>query len=118
LANVLIGQGNLILCVVSTEIAATLLIPLDRTFHSQFKLFPPINETTTSEIRDTSLDAKRIREASFIIWNDATMTTKHALNAVDIFLRERRLVAKSCCLEGTFGSVFLLFFWRHTLCKK
>ncbi len=88
LANVLIGQGKSVICVASTGIAATLLIPLGRTFHSQFKLFPPIDETTTSKIRDTSLDAKQIREASLIIWDEATMTTKHALNAVDILLRE------------------------------
>ena len=47
---VLQSQGKTVVSVASTGIAATILIE-GKTFHSAFKLYPPITETTTSQIK-------------------------------------------------------------------
>jgi ATP-dependent DNA helicase PIF1 len=65
LINVLQGEGKKIIAVASTGIA-TLLIN-EATYHSQFKIYPPITETTRSKIDEYSYSAKLIREATIII---------------------------------------------------
>lgn len=82
----LLGDGKVVLTVASTGIAATLLIN-GRTYHSQFKLYPPITETTTSKIDFSSFEANLIRKASLVVWDEATMTPSYALNAVDDLFR-------------------------------
>ena len=84
---VLQSQGKTVVSVASTGIAATLLIE-GKTFHSTFKLYPPITETTTSQIKLNSPEAKVLKECALIIWDEATMTPSHALDAVDKLLRE------------------------------
>lgn len=76
------GKGDVVLPVASTGIAANLLIG-GRTYHSQFKLPVPLTETSTSNMRENSMDAQIIRKAKLIIWDEATMALSHALNAVD-----------------------------------
>ncbi len=51
--TVLQGQGKHVIAVASTRIASTLLIA-GATYHSQFKLYPPITETTRSKIEEGS----------------------------------------------------------------
>jgi len=80
-------MGHKVISVASTGIAATLLIN-GRTYHSQFKLFPPITETTASKIELSSPQAREIENAKLIIWDEATMTPAHALNALDTLLKE------------------------------
>ena len=71
--------------VASTGIAATLLLH-GATYHSTFKIYPPITDTTTSKIEENS--SKLIREASLIICDEATMMTRYALKAFDKILRK------------------------------
>ena len=66
----------------STDIASTLLID-GATYHSKFKIYPPITEKTSSKIQETDYEAKLIREASLIICDEATMMFNHSLDAVD-----------------------------------
>jgi ATP-dependent DNA helicase PIF1 len=80
------GDGDAVLSVASSGIAATLLIN-GRTFHSQFKLYPPITDTTTSRIDMDSFEAHLIRRVKLVVWDEATMTPKYALDAVDALLR-------------------------------
>lgn len=81
------SMGESVITVASTGIAATLLIN-GRTYHSQFKLYPPITETTSSKIELSSkMQTDQLRNAKLIIWDEATMTPCHALNAVDKLLR-------------------------------
>ena len=87
LTNELISRGKKVLSVASTGIASTLLID-GRTYHSAFKLYPPITETTTSHIVAASPEARYLRELDLIIWDEATMTPSHALDAVDKLLRD------------------------------
>jgi ATP-dependent DNA helicase PIF1 len=80
------GLGDIALPVASTGIAANLLKG-GRTYHSQFKVFGPFNETTTSDLRETSVDADLIRKAKVIIWDESTMADTHALDAVNRLLK-------------------------------
>ncbi|XP_077199856.1 uncharacterized protein LOC143840327 isoform X2 [Paroedura picta] len=81
------GQGGIVLPVASTDIAANLLLG-GRTFFSQFKLLPPLTETSTSNITPNSPEATMIRLATAIIWDEATMAPRAALTAVDSLLKE------------------------------
>jgi hypothetical protein len=80
--TVLQGQGKNVIAVASTGIASTLLID-GATYHSQFKLYPPITETTRSKIEDGSFSAQLIRKADLTISDEATMKLNLALGAID-----------------------------------
>ncbi|KZR98379.1 Uncharacterized protein APZ42_006229 [Daphnia magna] len=82
LITVLQGQGRRVIAVAATGIASTLLLD-GTTYHSQFKINPPITETTRSKIEEASYNAQLIRNASLIISDEATMKTNHALNAIN-----------------------------------
>ncbi|KAI9554959.1 hypothetical protein GHT06_020243 [Daphnia sinensis] len=82
LITVLQGQGRQAIAVASTGIASTLLLD-GTTYHSQFKIYPPITETTRSKIEEASYNAQLIRNASLIISDEATMKTNHALDAIN-----------------------------------
>ncbi|XP_057376187.1 uncharacterized protein LOC130697273 [Daphnia carinata] len=82
LITVLQGQGKQVIAVASTGIASTLLLD-GSTYHSQFKIYPPITETTRSKIEEGSYSAQMIRNASLIISDEATMKTNHALDALN-----------------------------------
>ncbi|XP_045033918.1 ATP-dependent DNA helicase pif1-like [Daphnia magna] len=82
LINVLQGQGRQVIAVASTGIASTLLLD-GATYHSQFKIYPPITETTRSKIEEGTYNAQMIRNACLIISDEATMKTNHALDAIN-----------------------------------
>ncbi|XP_046452737.1 uncharacterized protein LOC124200510 [Daphnia pulex] len=75
------GEGKKVIAVAPTGIASTLLID-GATYHSQFKIYPPITETTRSKIEEHHFLAKLIRDAALIIEDEATVMTNHALNAI------------------------------------
>ncbi|UYV81456.1 hypothetical protein LAZ67_20001240 [Cordylochernes scorpioides] len=81
------GNNGIALPVASTGIAANLLEG-GRTYHSQFKLPVPLLDTSTSSMRMTSDDAKQIREANVIIYDEATMAPKDALRCINNLLKE------------------------------
>ncbi|UYV73006.1 hypothetical protein LAZ67_10001495 [Cordylochernes scorpioides] len=81
------GNNGIALPVASTRIAANLLEG-GRTYHSQFKLPVPLLDTSTSSMRMTSDDAKQIREANVIIYDEATMAPKDALRCINNLLKE------------------------------
>ncbi|XP_077174871.1 uncharacterized protein LOC143828370 [Paroedura picta] len=80
------GQGSIVLPVASTGIAANLLVG-GRTFFSQFKLLPPLTETSVSNITPNSPEATTICRATAIIWDEATMAPRAALTVVDRLLK-------------------------------
>ena len=82
LITVLQGQVKQVIAVASTGIASTLLMD-GTTYHSQFKIYPPITEATRSKIEEGSYNAQIIRNASLIISDEATMKTNHALDAIN-----------------------------------
>ncbi|UYV64526.1 hypothetical protein LAZ67_3001100 [Cordylochernes scorpioides] len=81
------GNNGIALPVASTGIAANLLEG-ERTYHSQFKLPVPLLDTSTSSMRMTSDDAKQIREANVIIYDEATMAPKDALRCINNLFKE------------------------------
>jgi hypothetical protein len=80
--TVLQGQGKHVIVVASTGIASTLLIG-GATYQSQFKLYPPITETSRSKFEEGSYSAQIIRKADFIISDEATMKFNLALDAIN-----------------------------------
>ena len=106
LINVLRGKGKKVISVASTGIASTLLI--DRgTYHSQFKIYPPITETTRSKIEENSYAAKLIKEADLIIVDEATMMTNHALFAIKCLFEKVK--------KTKIHTLIKFFFWEETL---
>jgi hypothetical protein len=81
------GKSMTILPVASTGIAANLLKG-GRTYFSQYKLPVPLLDNSTSSMRLSSTEARNIRDAVLLIWDEATMASSHALNAVNRLLRE------------------------------
>jgi ATP-dependent DNA helicase PIF1 len=84
--TVLQGQRKNVIAVASTRIASTLLIG-SATYHSAFKLYPPITETTRSRIEAGSYAAELIRRADIIISDEATMKLNLALDAINELLQ-------------------------------
>lgn len=81
------GRGQTVLAFASTGIAATLM-KNGRTIHSGFKLPVPLNETSVSKMKQTSLKAHSLREASLLIMDEITMIPKDGLRCIDRLLRE------------------------------
>ena len=81
------SKGKIILATASSGIAATLL-PGGRTAHSRFKI--PINVEVGSfcSISKQSDLAKLLRETTTIIWDEAPMTNRYALEALDRSLKD------------------------------
>lgn len=87
LISTLRGENKIVLAAASTGIAANLL-PGGRTYHSQYKLPVPLLENSGSSMRLASVDAKLIKSADLLIWDESTMAPKYALAAVDRLLKE------------------------------
>jgi hypothetical protein len=87
LMSVLRGRGHDVFPVASTGIAAN-LFKGGRTYHSGFKLPVPLLETSSSSMRGCSAEAQFLRGVKLIIWDEASMTPAHALDAVDRLLKE------------------------------
>ena len=83
----LLGENKIIINVASTGIASTLLQE-GSTYHSTFKLYPPITETSVSRVNNNSEIAQQLIDSSLIIWDECTLATNHSLLAVDNLLQE------------------------------
>ncbi|KAE8904956.1 hypothetical protein PF003_g11076 [Phytophthora fragariae] len=80
-------SGKIAIAVSSSGIAALLLMG-GRTAHSTFKIPMKLNEHSTCSIYKQSKLRKLLQAASFIIWDEAPMTHRHAFEAVDRSLRD------------------------------
>lgn len=89
------------LCVAWTGIAANLLSN-GKTVHTTFKLPLNITETTTCNIKHNSKDSEKLKEAQIIIWDEISMTSKFAFEAVD------RLLQDICDVDDIFGGKTML----------
>jgi ATP-dependent DNA helicase PIF1 len=59
-----------------------------RTTHSRFKIPLNIDEGGYCSFTKQSGTAKLLRETSLIMWDEASMTKGHAIEALDISLRD------------------------------
>ena len=90
---------------------AATLIDGGRTCHSTFGIPIKLNETSLSRYKETSPQAKRLREAAIIIWDEATQPPVQAYKLVDQFLRDVMRI------DLPFGGkvVVMAGDWRQTL---
>ncbi|UYV69426.1 hypothetical protein LAZ67_6003541 [Cordylochernes scorpioides] len=101
------STGDIALSTASSGIAATLLHG-GRTAHSTFKL--PL-DLTRDEVPVCNLNADSamgevLRQCKFIVWDECTMAHRHALEAVDITLKDcrqdQRPIGEATILTGCF----------------
>nr|XP_008380335.2 uncharacterized protein LOC103443294 [Malus domestica] len=79
--------GHIVLSTASSGIAATIL-PSGRTTHSKFKIPLSLDASSMCSIGKQSDLAKLIQKAKAIIWDEATMTHRHAFEALDRTFRD------------------------------
>ena len=87
LIHIVRGEGEIVLPVAWTGIAATLLEG-GRTAHSRFKFPVPIVENSTCNVRPQGQEANELRSSSLLIWDEAPMAPSYAINALDRMLRD------------------------------
>lgn len=103
------SQSKIALAVASSGIAA-LLLHGGRTAHSQFGIpVHTLNPQSFCSIPIQSAEAELIRQSSVIIWDEAPMAHRYAVEAVDRFLRDL-MGAENADLEAVpFGGKVVLF---------
>ncbi|RCN31185.1 hypothetical protein ANCCAN_23039 [Ancylostoma caninum] len=84
--DLLIGEKKHVACVAWSGIAASLL-PEGRTVSSTFKLNPSDKNLMSTMTRQCCL-AKELKKLDVVIWDEAPMAPKQALEAVDKLLRD------------------------------
>jgi len=126
LYDILVGQRKKVVCVAWTGIAANLL-PGGRTANSTFKLIMGDNNgfvfaflfkleyyyCSSSSMSRQDKDAKSLRNADLIIWDEISMVPRRAFEAVDALLRDLTQVDKPfggirIVVGGDFRQVFVL----------
>jgi len=75
-------------CVVASTGIAALMLPNATTAHYRFKIPLDLEETTILQLKLQSEEAKQIRCCKIIIWDECVMMHKHAIEALDSFLRK------------------------------
>jgi ATP-dependent DNA helicase PIF1 len=89
LYRVLLGtvrsQDKIAITTTTSGVAASIM-PSGRTTHSCFKIPINIDEGGYYSFTKQSGAAKFLREASLILWDEASMTKRHAIEALDISL--------------------------------
>lgn len=81
------SESKVVLNVASSGIAS-LLLPGGRTAHSQFEIPLVLNESSCCNIKQGSMKAELLQRTSLIIWDEAPMINKWALEALDRTLRD------------------------------
>ena len=104
------------LSVASSGVAA-LLLHGGRTAHSVFKIPLDIDETSQCAVSSNSILAAQLRNVDIIIWDEAPMTHKHSIEAVDRLLRDLMEVnlPRLLSLAGILVRPYLLSHGIYTL---
>ncbi|CAN1799648.1 ATP-dependent DNA helicase PIF1 [Linum perenne] len=89
-------------------IAALLMIG-GRTTHSRFHIPVDVHSTSTCHIEQDSDLAELIRNTSLIIWDEAPMTHKHCMHALDRTLRDIMSRRNRGNLNLPFGGITVVF---------
>ena len=76
------SSGSLALAAASSGVAA-LLLPGGQTGHSLFKIPLKVDEYSTCSISKQSMQAKLLKHAKVIIWDEAPLMHKHVYEALD-----------------------------------
>ncbi|KAI5446511.1 hypothetical protein KIW84_014376 [Lathyrus oleraceus] len=109
------SKGEIVLAAASSGIAATLL-PGGRTAHSRFKIPIDIQLSSICGIQKQKYLGNLIRVVAAIIWDEAPMTNKNCLEALDRSLQD------ICSNNAPFGGKVLImggrFLSSSSCCKK
>ena len=99
-----------VLACASSGIAATVLKG-GSTAHNKFQLPIDLNEDSSCDVRDGTDRHKLIFDSKLVVWDEAPMMHRFAVNAVDKMFRRVKQ------LEKPFGGVTVVFMgdWRQTL---
>ncbi|XP_050916335.1 uncharacterized protein LOC127131459 [Lathyrus oleraceus] len=95
------SRGEIVLATASSGITATLL-PSGRTAHSRFKIPIDIQPSSIYGIQKQKDLANLIRVVAAIIWDEAPMTNKNCLEALDLSLQD------ICSNSAPFGGKVLI----------
>ncbi|XP_074297252.1 uncharacterized protein LOC141627958 [Silene latifolia] len=96
------SMGKICLATSSSGIAASNL-PNGRTCHSQFKIPLDTEETMTYDVPKQGCLACLLREASLIIWDEASMAKKQSIEAFNLLLQD------VCSNSEIFGGKIVVF---------
>ena len=105
------GQGNIALAIVTSGVSASIM-PGGRTAHSRFKIPLNLEEGASCNFTKQSGTAKLLRMAKLILWDEATMTKRQAVEALDRSMRDimsckdRPFGGKTVVFGGTLGRCF------------
>ncbi|CAL1413273.1 unnamed protein product [Linum trigynum] len=102
------SEKKIVLCVASSGIAA-LLMAGGRTAHSRFFIPIDCDSTSTCHIDQGSELAQLLQKTSLIIWDEACMSHKHNIEAVDRTLRDILRIKDRRSAERTFGGLTVVF---------
>ena len=110
------AQGNIALAVASSGIAAQLL-PGGKAAHSVFKIPMPVDDYSTCSLSKQNARAALLRGMTLLVWDEAPMCDRRAIEEVDRTLRFIR--EKDVPFDGgvVIGDRFCLWFaadpaWR------
>jgi hypothetical protein len=87
LLGIVRSQDKIAIAIATSDVAASIM-PGGRTAHSHFKIPLNIDESGYCSFTKQSGTAKLLHEASLILWDKASMTKRHAIEALDISLRD------------------------------
>jgi ATP-dependent DNA helicase PIF1 len=87
LLGIIRSQDNIAVATTTSSVAASIM-PGGRTAQSRFKIPLNIDEGGYCSFTKQSSTAKLLHEASLILWDEASMTKRHAVEALDISLRD------------------------------
>ncbi|XP_062075122.1 uncharacterized protein LOC133779145 [Humulus lupulus] len=83
-----VRSRNLVALATASSGVAASILPGGRTAHSRFKLPLDTDEKTTCSVSKQSALANLLRAAKLIIWDEAPMTRKQHIEALDKMLRD------------------------------
>jgi ATP-dependent DNA helicase PIF1 len=108
------SQDKIVVATATSGVAASIM-PGGRTADSRFKIPLNIDEGGYCNFTKQSSTAKLLHEASLILWDEASMTKRHAVEALDISLRD--ILDKE---DLPFGGKIVVFGgdFRHRLSEK
>nr|XP_017217079.1 PREDICTED: ATP-dependent DNA helicase RRM3-like [Daucus carota subsp. sativus] len=101
------SQGDIVLPVASSGIAATLM-PGGRTAHSRFKIPIVLDEFSLCAIGNNSDIAELIRHTKLIIWDEAPMQHRFAFECLDRSLRDIMKTVDQARASLPFGGITVL----------
>ncbi|XP_074362458.1 uncharacterized protein LOC141702730 [Apium graveolens] len=102
------SEGKIVLPVAGSGIAATLL-PGGRTAHSRFKIPLKLDQSSIAGIKHGTDIAELMQHTSLIIWDEAPMQHRYAIEAVDRSLRDIMAAVDVERGRRPFGGIIVVF---------